>query len=371
MPILRDLIDLLGLEYSWARAESWDKVGLQIGDANAQVSRVLVAHEVTTEVLEEALGCDALWVYHPPIFRALENLDFNRGTTRLLARCMEQNLPVVAVHTVLDNAPSGRALGDFLARSLGLENIQVLKPSGREALWKITVFVPEANLETVRDAMWRAGAGQIGNYREASFMARGTGTWTPREGAHPHLGTIGKREERDEWRLEVVVPNAARDLVIAAMKNAHPYEEVAHDIIALHNAIEPFGAARMGTPGMSTHVGEWARIVEEKLRAPNVRVVQGNDARTHEMVRKIACVPGSGASYIEAAARAGCDCLVTGDIKHHDALLARAQGISLIDATHTATERAAVGMIADALESVPDLMVVRSVLDTNPFSRPA
>ena len=211
MPILRDLIDVLGREYSWARAESWDKVGLQIGDADAWVSRVLVAHEVTTEVLEEARNCDALFVYHPPIFRALENLDFSRGTTRLLARCMEQNLAVVAVHTVLDNAPPGRALGDFLARSLGLENIAVLKPSGREALWKLTVFVPDANLETVRDAMWRAGAGQIGNYREASFMARGTGTWTPREGAHPHLGTIGKREERDEWRLEVIVPNSARE----------------------------------------------------------------------------------------------------------------------------------------------------------------
>ena len=370
---VQDILAALDAKYSFARAAKWDKVGLLIGDANASVEKVLVAHEVTDEVLLSATGFDALVVYHPPLFRPLENLDFKNHSVRLAARCIAQNLNVIAVHTALDHAPSPNALGDKLAQSLGLQNIGLLAPDGFESLCKIAVFVPEESLEIVQNAMWDAGAGEIGRYDCASFRSMGTGTFRPLPGANPTDGKIGELKSVEEWRLEIIAPEAKKNEIIRALKTAHPYEEVAFDIIPLQNeeTNQAFGAARVGTLARSTPLLDYARDISQKLRAPSVRIVQApikiSKNEIQPEIQKIACVPGSGASYIEAAARAGCDCLVTGDIKHHDALQAKALGISILDVTHVATERAAVGMIFDALSTL-DAKVVKCEIDTNPFS---
>ncbi|MDQ3814995.1 MAG: Nif3-like dinuclear metal center hexameric protein [Armatimonadota bacterium] len=368
MPKIRDLIEAINTKYPLARAESWDKVGLQIGDVAAPATHVLVAHEVTPATLAAAAGHEALVVYHPLLFRPLENLDFSNHTARLAGRCLAAGLHVIAVHTALDNAPQPYALGDSLAQSLGLHNIEVLQASGREALFKLVVFTPPEALHEVSLTLWDAGAGRIGFYDQCSFRTRGAGTFRPLPGADPYTGEVGQREEADEWRLEVLVPAARRDAMIAAMIAAHPYEEVAYDLYPLHNTSDAYGAARVGQVAENpVALDDFARIVQQELGAPSVRVVRAGDA-ANGGVNKVACVPGSGASYIEAAARAGCDCLVTGDIKHHDALKAQAWGLSLIDATHTATERAAVALIAEALSLVPDVTVVRCPIDTNPFA---
>ena len=364
MPIVRDLLTALDVRYPFARAESWDKVGLQIGDVGAEIKSVLVAHEVTDATIAEADGHDALVVYHPLIFRPLENLDYSNHTARLAGRCLAQGLHVIAVHTALDNAPRPQALGDSLAQQIGLQKVDVLRPASREALFKITVFVPPEAMEKVSQALWDAGAGHIGGYDRCSFRTRGTGTFRPLPGADPYSGEIGQLEEADEWRLEVIVPAARRDAVIRAMIEAHPYEEVAYDVYPLHNTVDAYGAARIGELPDISSFDEFARSVAEKLRAPSLRIVRATREGT---VRKIACVPGAGASYIEAAARAGCDCLVSGDFKHHDALMAQAHGLALIDVTHTATERAAIGMMADALNVLEGVEVARSAIDTNPF----
>ena len=371
MFIVQHLLDTINKTFPLSRAEKWDKVGLQIGDAQREVHRVIVAHEVTDAVLSGAKNC-ALVVYHPLIFRPLETLNFESHTVNLAARCIAQKVDVIAVHTALDNAPplavkTPGALGDALARELGLQNVQVLAPSGRESLCKIAVFVPPSHLEAVQTAMWSAGAGQIGLYDEASFRLRGTGTFRPLPGANPYEGQIGTREEVDEWRLEVIAPETQSGAIIAAMRAAHPYEEVAYDVYPLRNAVHPYGSARVGELAEPMPLLDYAAQVKQALRAPNVRVVQGEPQGAKQNVKRIACVPGSGASYIDNAVQNGCDCLVTGDIKHHDALKAQALGLSLIDATHTATERAAVPLIAEVLRAVPNLAVDVCDVDTNPF----
>lgn len=371
MTLLRALIRQLDAIFPLRRAEKWDKVGLQIGDENAPVSRVMIAHEATDATLDAAqnLRADALVVYHPLLFRPLDTLNFRDHTARLAARCITQNLHVVAMHSALDNAPpfsakAPGALGDALARQLGLKSVQVLAPSGRESLCKIVVFTPLQSLEAVQSAMWQAGAGQIGLYDQASFRTLGHGTFRPLAGANPHVGALGQREDVDEWRLEVIVPDPQSDAVVAAMKAAHPYEEVAYDVIPLRNVIHAYGSARVGELEMALPFDAFAASVKANLLAPNLRLVRAGKRE----IRRVACVPGSGASYIEAAARAGCDCLVTGDIKHHDALKAQALGLALIDATHTATERAAVPMLRDALHNLAGITVEVCELDTNPFS---
>lgn len=348
--------------FSLSRAESWDKVGLQIGDKNAEISSVFVAHEVTDDVLGAAQNHDVLAVYHPLIFRPLENLDFSSHTARLAAQILRQNQHLICLHTALDNAPPPEALGDHLARQIGLRNIEVLDPSGAQHLVKIVVFVPPADLEKVSNAMWEAGAGQIGRYDQASFRAMGTGTFRPLEGANPSDGEIGFQSQAEEWRLEVIAPVENEKSVVASMKAAHSYEEVAYEIFPIKNSVNPFGSARKGEIEPQK-LEEFAASVQRALDAPNLRIVKAKD-----IIQSVACVPGSGASYLSAVAGAGIDCLVTGDLKHHDALQARALDVSLIDATHVATERAAVALIAQKLETIDGLKVTRGTMDTNPFS---
>jgi putative NIF3 family GTP cyclohydrolase 1 type 2 len=177
------------------------------------------------------------------------------------------------------------------------------------------------------------------------------------------VGNIGEREEVDEWRLEVIVPEAQSKAAVAAMIEAHPYEEVAYDVYLLPDAIRPYGSARVGDLEEPQSLDDFAANVQSWLAAPNVRVVAGGKSE----IRRVACVPGSGASFIDAAVRAGCDCLVTGDIKHHDALKAQALGLALVDATHTATERAAVSMLRDALQDMSNVQIEVCEIDTNPF----
>lgn len=360
MPTVRDLIAALDARYPLSRAESWDRVGLQIGDVNAKVERVLVAHEATDAVLDEADGCDALVVYHPLLFRPLENLNFADHSARLAARCISAGIHLIAAHTALDNAAPPTALGDRLAASLRLQDIAVLKPSGHEALCKIVVFVPDEALQKVSEALWEAGAGNIGKYDRASFRGQGSGTFRPQEGADPYEGEIGKDETVNEWRLEVIAPVTKRDRIVQSMIAVHPYEEVAYDVYPLQNKVAPYGSARRGKIA-KTSLAEFARKVGADLGAPNVRIVEGGRA-----IETVACVPGSGASYIDAAASAGIDCLVTGDIKHHDALKAAARGLALVDVTHAATEGATIEMLADSL-GYWNIEVRRSRLETNPF----
>ncbi len=212
-----EILRAIDAEFPFARVEKWDRVGLLIGDENAEANRVLVAHEITDETLDAARGYDVLLTYHPLIFRALENLNFADPTARFAARCVRENLNVIAAHTALDHAPMPNALGDFLAQSLGLRNVHVLAASGRESLWKIVVFVPETALESACEAMWKAGAGDIGRYSRASFRTQGIGTFRPDENARPKVGEIGKDSAENEWRLEVIASERVRDDVVSAL----------------------------------------------------------------------------------------------------------------------------------------------------------
>ncbi len=370
MPTISTLLNALDARFPFSRAESWDKTGLQIGDSNALVESVFVAYEITDAVLDAAPDCQCLVVYHPLLFRPLENLDFKNHTARLAARILRANQNLVAVHTALDGAAPPHALGDALAASLGLQNTRVLSPSGHEKLVKIGVMTPSHALEKVADAMWSAGAGSLGFYDQASFQTLGTGTFRPREGARPFEGEIGVRSEVEEVRIEVVAPENLWKSVVAALQTAHPYEEVAFDVTPLLNSEknQDFGPARIGEIE-SCSLESFAAHVKNALDPPNLRVVRAVNAienQTKNEIKRVVCTPGAGASFIGAASRAGADVLVCGDIKHHDALQARALGISLLDVTHAATERATIPLMAHALEALPGLQVRRGTWE-NPI----
>lgn len=98
-------------------------------------------------------------------------------------------------------------------------------------MYKLTVFVPEAALEPVKSALFAAGAGTIGDYEQCCWQVQGAGQFMPLAGSAPHIGTHDRLEEIDEWRVEMVVATANIAQVIEALKQAHPYETPAYDVI--------------------------------------------------------------------------------------------------------------------------------------------
>ena len=353
-----------------ATAAPWDNVGLQVGDPAAAAATVLVALDVTDAVLDEAraLGAGLLVAHHPLLFRPLASLRADQPVGRLALRAAAEGTAVVAVHTNLDAAADGSP-SDAVAELLGLAERRPLQPvPSPEQLYKYVVFTPTEAIPQVLEAAARAGAGVIGAYSWCSFRSPGTGTFYPEEGASPTVGDVARLNQVPEERLEVLVPADRLAAVRAAVVAAHPYEEVAADTYPLL-ADGDLGIGRVGRLAAPTTVGALAARLGEALPAPTLRVAGDLDRD----VRRVAVLAGSGGDQVAAALDAGAELYVTGDLKHHQALAALAGGMACIDATHAATEAAALpGLVerlrADAAERGWDAQVHLSAVPTAPFT---
>lgn len=309
-----------------------DKIGLQIGSLRKEIKRVLVTLDVNLEVAKEAaaLGAELIVAHHPVIYRPLAHLQTDTPAGALAAELIRRDIAVYVSHTNLDTAEGG--LNDWLAEALGLEGRAVLEEVHTDKLYKLAVFVPRTHAEAVRDAMFRAGGGWIGNYSHCSFNVEGIGTFMPRDGSEPYIGQTGKLERAEETRIEIIVPDSVRKAVVQAMLKAHPYEEVAYDLYSVDLKGRSFGLGRVGKLPAAMSLDSFATLVKERLGMPFVRVV-GDGARE---VRKVAVLGGSGRSYIKRAMFMGADVFVTGDIDYHSAQDAEAGGLAIVDPGHYA-----------------------------------
>ncbi|KIH76019.1 dimetal-binding protein YqfO [Geoalkalibacter ferrihydriticus DSM 17813] len=344
-PRVQDIVGLIHALAPPSLAEEWDNVGLQVGDPAAEVRRVLVALDPSHAVMQEAAAADAqlLISHHPLIFRPLKNLTPTDDVGRALLLAARTEIAVLCAHTNLDRARAG--LNDWLAEALGLSQTTALQGSAGE-LFKLVVFVPRGYEEAVAAALFEGGAGHIGDYDQCSFRTLGRGTFRPGAQSDPFIGSAGgARETVREMRLETVVPREYLQRAIQRMIKAHPYEEVAYDLIALHNRRIDIGLGRLGRLDQPLALDAFAEQVRVALSCQALRVV-GDGAR---QVSKVAVCSGSGASLIGEAARQGVDVLVTGDVKYHEAQSALTQGLALIDAGHFPTERIVVPRLADCL----------------------
>lgn len=341
---IQDLLGLLNSLYPPALAEEWDNVGLQVGDPTAELQRVLIALDASEAALTraEACGAGALLTHHPLIFRPLRSIVPQDETGRVVLRAARSGIGVLCAHTNLDRARAG--LNDWLAAALGLGDCQVLA-AAHGSLHKLVVYVPAGYEGQVADALFAAGAGHIGGYDGCSFRGEGIGTFRPGAGSTPFRGRVGEAEQVREVRLETVVPAELLSRVLARMEKAHPYEEVAYDLIPLGNRRHDVGLGRIGRLPAAEPLATFAERVKTALGCPALRLV----GQAEQTVRKVAVCGGSGASLIAEAQRQGADVLVTGDIKYHEALAAESRGLALVDAGHYPTEQLAVSGMAAAL----------------------
>lgn len=317
-----------------AWAESWDNVGLQLGDPRRPATRILVALEVTDGVVAEAIAVQAnlIVVHHPTIFRPLKALRLDAPSGARIERLIQAGIGIYAAHTNLDQAKGGT--NDTLAAAAGIKEPSLLLRVGEERYVKLVVFVPRGHEEAVRQALAGAGAGHIGNYSHCTFQTAGTGTFLPLEGTHPYLGEQGHLEYADELRLETILPEGLLRKAVAAMLAAHPYEEVAYDLYPLANPGRERGHGRIGRLEQPATLGELAERVKAALQIPHLRMV-GDPNRP---IQTAAVGAGSGGSLIPHAIRRAADVLITGDVSYHDAQDAADGGLGVLDVGHFGSE---------------------------------
>jgi len=345
---LADIIGVLNRLCPPSLAEDWDNVGLQVGDPKTKIDTILVCLDAEEIALKEAqrLNAQLIISHHPLIFKPLKRLSPDDSTGQILFQAIKNDIAVVSVHTNLDRAADG--LNDWLAERLGLGDTTPLEKPVSGQFYKLIVYVPVGYEVEVRDAVFAAGAGYIGAYDQCSFSQRGTGTFRGGAGTRPFIGCPGTLESTEEVRFETIVPVTAVSKIVARMLRAHPYEEVAYDLLPLANERNDVGLGRIGSLETAIPLWQFSERVKESLNLSGLKLVGDLDRK----ISRVAVCGGTGMSLLSAALRQGADCLVTGDIKYHEAQRARAEGIALIDAGHFATEQIMVAELSRRLKKV-------------------
>ena len=364
--VVFDLDQAMELIAPTAFAQEWDNVGLLAGDPAAAIHRVLLCIDLTHAVIDEAIRkrIELVLAYHPPIFRPIVTLRADStGTDALVFRCVEEGIAIYSTHTALDAADGGT--NDVIALLLGIQQTEPLEwvdqaDSGQH---KLVVFVPPEEVEKVADAMFAAGAGHIGDYSRCSYRVCGTGTFLGGKSTSPAVGRKGRLEYVEEVRLEVIVPGQALPGVIQSMIEAHSYEEPAFDIYPLKPK-PARGIGRVGTlPGAIT-LSSLARKLKRSTGATCVQTVGPVD-RT---VTRAVIVVGAAGSLPFSIPLMPSDVIITGEIRHHDALTIQRHDCTAIALGHWASERPVLEPLARRLQKLlPDITLTVSRTDTDPF----
>lgn len=347
----QDVVAFLDGLFPPTLAEEWDRSGVQVGPLDRPCRRVVVALDFELALARTLSGVDLVVTHHPLLFRPLIQVIPDTPLGAKVAALLQAGTSCYAVHTPYDTARGG--LGELLAGYVGLVEARPLVPRGR--LVKLAVFVPASHEEAVAEALFAAGAGQIGRYGRCSFRTPGIGTFLPGEGARPHLGEVGREQRVDEVRLETVVPAERLPAVLAAMSGAHPYEEVAYDVYPLDNASPLHGLGRVGDLAQPAPARDVVRRFGRALGGVEPQALYGDPAR---MVRRVALSGGNGSELWDQALAAGAELYLTGELGYHHGLAAAEAGLTAVAFGHRETERPFVSHVARLLrERFPDLAV--------------
>lgn len=338
-----EIAAILGQRFPPSLAESWDRVGLLVGDPDRPVEHAYIALDATLQAVREAArnSCQVLITHHPPFLGHLSAVVADGPVGRVVVEALRAGVAVISEHTNLDRSPEGRTA---LAEACGFTGLQPLE-QGFEEVEVVTAYVPRGAERRVIDAMAAAGAGRIGSYERCSFSATGTGTFTPLPGSSPVVGD-GRATNVPEVRVEMVSPPGDGGRVARAARAAHPYEE---PLITVARVRRPRTQVSLG--GVcdipATTLEALATVMSARLDVP-IRI-WGDAAAS---VSRVAFANGSGGSLIGAASGAGADALVLGEVRYHDALTALESGLGILEAGHDATEYPLVGVLASAVEDV-------------------
>jgi dinuclear metal center YbgI/SA1388 family protein len=368
MPVtVNDIMAIMEMIAPSNLAESWDSVGLQVGDGCWNADRIRIALDPLYEVMEQACrdNINLVITHHPLIFRPLKSLNVSTPVGKIIQMALENKIAVFSAHTNLDSAKGG--INDFLSEKLGLQNTKVLQESKKDDRCKLVIFVPKQYQREVLTSLFASGAGQIGNYDCCSFKSAGTGTFMPRKGAKPFLGKLDELNEVDETRIETIVTRKDLPKILESVKKSHPYETPAYDIYPLVTP-ESMGLGRVGDLETPMALKDFARYVKNALSLPYLKIAGDSKLK----VERVAVCSGSGSGLMKSFLASKAQCYVSGDLHYHDARDAQAYSRGLLDIGHFASEHIMVQMLVQRLRMVMEeknlgVLVDACGLEKDPF----
>lgn len=360
---IREVISKIEARIPLQQAEDFDNVGLLCGVPTRNVSGILVCHDALENVVDEAIhkNCNLIVCFHPIIFSGLKSLTGKNYVERAVLKALENKIAIYAIHTAFDNDFFGVNAG--ICNHLGLKNLKILQPK-KNNLKQLTVFVPKDHSEVLKEALFSAGAGNIGFYDQCSFTIHGNGTFRPNEGSNPFSGQQNIRENADENMISVIFESYKQAQIISAMKSAHPYEEVAYQVYHLDNENQYSGLGMYGELEEEMDEKDFLKQVKEKF---NLEIIKHSDF-THKKIKRVGVLGGSGASGIKSALSAKCDAYLTGDIKYHDYFLAESEML-ICDVGHYESEQFVTQQLFEILsQKFSTFAILKSSEKTNPVN---
>ncbi|MFN6378116.1 MAG: Nif3-like dinuclear metal center hexameric protein [Flavobacteriales bacterium] len=360
---IREILSFLENKAPFAFQESYDNSGLLVGNPEAIANGAIISLDCTEAVLDEAIekGVNTIIAHHPIVFSGLKRLTGKSYIERVVMKAIKHDLNLISYHTNLDNVMEG--VNRKMCEKLGLLNVRILDPK-KEMLCKLVVFAPITHSETVRQAMFEAGAGHIGNYSECSFNAAGYGTFKGNESSQGFVGKPNERHQETEERIEVILPKYQVNQVVRAMKAVHPYEEVAHDIIPLMNSWQEVGSGMVGEWAEEKEMHEALKFIKETFGAGAVRYTQSK----HQKVRRVALCGGSGSFLLPQAIQSGAQIFVSSDFKYHQ-FFDGEEHITIADIGHFEGEQYTIALISDWFaEKFPTFATHKTGVVTNPIN---
>lgn len=355
------VIDVLESMAHPSLQEQYDNAGLITGHPSWRCKGIICSLDATEEVVKEAVQkkCNLIIAHHPIVFTGLKKINGKNYVEKAIIAAIKKDIAIYAIHTNLDNVIEG--VNGKIAAMLGLKNISILAEK-ENTLKKLITFAPGNNADKVRDAIFTAGGGQIGNYSECSFNTEGTGTFKPGSAAKPKIGQTGKRQNEQEVKIEVIFPAWLESRLVSAMKAAHTYEEVAYDIMPLSNKYQGFGSGVIGELPTALDEKKFLARIKKVFHVPVVR----HTAYLNKEVKKVALCGGAGSFLISKALAAGADAYITADMKYHEFFDANGR-LLIADVGHYESEQFTIDLIQEFLEQkFPTFAVLKTGVKTNP-----
>jgi len=359
---IQDLVRALEAVAPSSLQESYDNSGLLVGRWEQEVSQALLCLDCTEEVVQEAIDkhCELIIAHHPIVFGGMKRFNGADYVQRTVEMAIRAGVSIYAIHTNLDNVLKGGVNGK-IAERLGLQGWRILQPMPGQML-RLDVYVPAENAAELEQALFDAGAGQVGNYADCRFAVEGQGSFTPIEGSDPYLGKQGKRELVQEVQLSVILPASLRSAVLKAMTDHHPYEEVAHHVWALANAHPEFGAGLWGELPEPMSEEAFLQHLKVSMDLHNFRFTPRKHNRP---IHRVAVCGGAG-SFLIKKARQVADAYITSDVKYHEFFDSEKQ-LLLCDIGHFESERFTQERLAEILShKFPNFATLFTQTNTNP-----
>ncbi|MBC9796103.1 Nif3-like dinuclear metal center hexameric protein [Sinomicrobium weinanense] len=364
---IKDVMAMLEERSPLAYAEDFDNTGLLVGSRDREVTGILITHDTLEEVVDEAIekGCNLIVSFHPIIFSGLKKLNGSSYVERTVIKAIRHDIAIYAIHTALDNAFNG--VNAAICDALELQNREILIPQ-KGTIKKLLTFVPRKNADHLREALFAAGAGTIGNYSHCSFNLEGTGTFHGEENSNPVIGEKGVTRFEPETQIGVTYPRHLEGSILKALFANHPYEEVAYEVTTLENNNQHIGIGMIGELAEAVPDMDFLRQLKQKMQLACIR----HSGLLDRKIKKVAVLGGSGAFGISHAKKAGADIFITGDVKYHEFYKAEKQMI-IADVGHYESEQYTKNLLFEHLTkkihnfapALPGGKVVLSEFNTN------